>query len=167
MCVRARGDLPDQDPGREFADREVKLATTTGGAGVLHGDLTAGCAAAVAAVPDTLAAPAGAEDDRIKGQRYHDAFQEAMSVLGPSDVSGSPSVPSSGPPRVSRHTAVAKPALEHGGIPAGLPLTPCAMTATSFTIKGSRPVRRAQRTRMPAPRRSRKTLSAALWALRR
>ena len=59
MYVRARGDLPDQDPGREFADREVKLATTIGGAGVLHGDLTAECAAAVAAVLDALAAPAG------------------------------------------------------------------------------------------------------------
>ena len=50
MYVRARGDVPDQDPGREFADREVKLATTLGGAGVMHGDLTAECAAAVAAV---------------------------------------------------------------------------------------------------------------------
>ena len=40
--MRARGDLPDQDPGRDFADREVKLATTIGGAGVMHGDLTAG-----------------------------------------------------------------------------------------------------------------------------
>jgi uncharacterized protein DUF222 len=78
MYVRARGDLPDQDPGREFADREVKLATTIGGAGVLHGDLTAGCAAAVAAVLDALAAPAGKQDDRTKGQRYHDALQEAM-----------------------------------------------------------------------------------------
>jgi hypothetical protein len=67
MYVRARGDLPDQDPGREFADREVKLATTIGGAGVLHGDLTAECAAAVAAVLDALSAPAGAEDDRTKG----------------------------------------------------------------------------------------------------
>ena len=35
MYVRARGDLPDQDREREFADREVKLATTIGGAGVL------------------------------------------------------------------------------------------------------------------------------------
>ena len=78
MYVRARGDLPDQDPGREFADREVKLATTIGGAGVLHGDLTAGCAAAVAAVLDALAAPAGKEDDRTQGQRYHDALAEAM-----------------------------------------------------------------------------------------
>ena len=79
--MRARGDLPDQDPAREFADREVKLATTIGGAGVLHGDLTAECAAAVAAVLDALAAPAGAEDDRTKGQRYHDALAEAMRRL--------------------------------------------------------------------------------------
>jgi hypothetical protein len=81
MYVRARGDLPDQDRGREFADREVKLATTIGGAGVMHGDLTAECAAAVAAVLDALSAPAGKEDDRTKGQRYHDALQEAMRRL--------------------------------------------------------------------------------------
>jgi Domain of unknown function (DUF222) len=78
MYVRTRGDVADQDRGREFADREVKLATTIGGAGVLHGDLTAGCAAAVAAVLDALSAPAGKEDDRTKGQRYHDALAEAM-----------------------------------------------------------------------------------------
>jgi hypothetical protein len=81
MYVRARGDLPDQDAGREFADREVKLAATIGGAGVVHGDLTAECAAAVAAVLDALSAPAGAEDDRTKGQRYHDALAEAMRRL--------------------------------------------------------------------------------------
>jgi len=81
MYVRARSDVPDQDPGREFADREVKLATTIGGAGVLHGDLTAECAAAVAAVLDALSAPAGAEDDRTRGQRYHDALAEAMRRL--------------------------------------------------------------------------------------
>ena len=81
MYVRARGDVPDQDPGREFADREVKLATTIGGAGVLHGDLTAGCADAVAAVLDALGAPAGKDDDRTKGQRYHDALAEAMRRL--------------------------------------------------------------------------------------
>jgi hypothetical protein len=81
MYVRTRGDVPDQDPGREFADREVKLATTIGGAGVMHGDLTAECAAAVAAVLDALSAPAGKEDDRTKGQRYHDALQEAMRRL--------------------------------------------------------------------------------------
>ena len=81
MYVRARGDVPDQDRGREFADREVKLATTIGGAGVMHGDLTAECAAAVAAVLDALSAPAGKEDDRTKGQRYHDALAEAMRRL--------------------------------------------------------------------------------------
>ena len=86
MYVRARGDLPDRDPGREFADREVKLATTIGGAGVLHGDLTAECAAAVAAVLDALSAPAGNEDDRTKGQRYHDALAEAMRRLAASGM---------------------------------------------------------------------------------
>src|ERR1700724_2379914 len=37
MYVRARGDLPDQDRGREVADREGEVATTIGGAGGLHG----------------------------------------------------------------------------------------------------------------------------------
>ena len=81
MYVRAQGDLPDQDPGRDFADREVKLATTFGGVGVVHGDLTAECAAAVVAVLDALGAPAGKDDDRTKGQRYHDALAEAMRQL--------------------------------------------------------------------------------------
>ena len=36
MSGRARGDLPRSGPGAGFADREVKLATTIGGAGVLH-----------------------------------------------------------------------------------------------------------------------------------
>ena len=42
MYERARSELPDEDPGRDFADRALKLATTFGGAGVVHGDLTAG-----------------------------------------------------------------------------------------------------------------------------
>ena len=46
MYVRARGELPDQDPDRDFADRGLKLATTFGGAGVVHGDLTPECAGA-------------------------------------------------------------------------------------------------------------------------
>ena len=56
----------------------MKLATTIGGAEVIHGDLTAECAAAVAAALDALSAPAGNEDDRTKGQPYHDALQEAV-----------------------------------------------------------------------------------------
>jgi len=57
-----------------------------GGAGVVHGDLTAECAAAVAAVLDALAAPAGKEDDRTKGQRYHDALAEAMRRLAAANL---------------------------------------------------------------------------------
>ena len=59
----------------------MKLATTFGGAGVVHGDLTAECAEPVRQVLDALAAKAGKEDDRTKDQRYHDALQEAMRRL--------------------------------------------------------------------------------------
>jgi hypothetical protein len=81
MYERARGDLPDEDPDRDFADRGVRLETTFAGAGVLNGDLTPECAAVVGAVLDALAAPAGAEDDRSREQRYHDALAEAMRPL--------------------------------------------------------------------------------------
>jgi hypothetical protein len=47
----------------------------------MSGDLTPECAEAVAAVLDALAAPAGADDDRTREQRYHDALQEAMTRL--------------------------------------------------------------------------------------
>ena len=53
---------------------------------MVHGDLTAECAAAVAAVLDALSAPAGEEDDRTKGQRYHDALAEAMRRLAASGM---------------------------------------------------------------------------------
>src|SRR4029077_5307409 len=81
MYQRARGDLPDEDPARAFADRGVRLETTFQGAGVLNGDLTPECAAVVAKVLDALSAPAGAEDDRTREQRYHDALAEAMRRL--------------------------------------------------------------------------------------
>ncbi len=81
MYERARGDLPDEDPARGFADRGVRLATTFQGAGVMTGDLTPECAAVVGAVLEALSAPAGAEDDRTQEQRYHDALQEAMRRL--------------------------------------------------------------------------------------
>src|SRR4051812_27551623 len=71
----------DGDSGAVFDDRAVKLATTLGGAGVIHGDLTPECAEFVQTVLDALAAPAGAEDDRSHEQRYHDALQEAMRRL--------------------------------------------------------------------------------------
>jgi len=83
---RSRGDLPDEDPARDFGDRGVRLVTTFQGAGVLNGDLTPECAAIVGTVLDALAAPAGVEDDRTREQRYHDALQEAMRRLAASDL---------------------------------------------------------------------------------
>ncbi len=81
MYERSRSDLPDEDPDRDFADRGVKLATTFGGAGVMHGDLTPECAEIVGRVLDALGAPAGAQDTRTRDQRYHDALAEAMRPL--------------------------------------------------------------------------------------
>jgi hypothetical protein len=81
MYERSRSDLPDEDPDRGFEDRAVRLETTFGGAGVLNGDLTSECAAVVGTVLDALSAPAGAEDDRTREQRYHDGLQEAMRRL--------------------------------------------------------------------------------------
>jgi hypothetical protein len=82
MYERARSERPDQDPDRDFADRGLKLATTFGGAGVVHGDLTPECAEMLGRVLDALGAPAGADDDRTRDQRYHDALAEAMRELG-------------------------------------------------------------------------------------
>ena len=81
MYERARSELPDEDPDAGFKDRSLKLATTFGGAGVIHGDLTPECAEVVGQVLDALGAPAGAEDDRTQEERYHDALQEAMKRL--------------------------------------------------------------------------------------
>jgi hypothetical protein len=86
MYERARADLPDEDPDRDFNDRGVRLETTFQGAGVLNGDLTPECAAVVGAVLEALAAPGGAEDDRTREQRYHDGLQEAMRRLAASDL---------------------------------------------------------------------------------
>ena len=86
MYERSRSERPDEDPDRDFADRSVKLATTFGGAGVVHGDLTPECAELVGRVLDALGAPAGKDDDRTRDQRYHDALQEAMRRLAASDL---------------------------------------------------------------------------------
>jgi hypothetical protein len=87
MYEKSRQDKPDTDggdedgPGAAFDDRAVKLATTIGGSGVIHGDLTPECAEFVQTVLDALSGPAGADDDRSHEQRYHDALQEAMRRL--------------------------------------------------------------------------------------
>ena len=81
IYARSLPDAPDSDEDEAFEDRSVRLETTFEGAGVLGGDLTPECAAVVTAVLDALSAPAGAEDTRSHGQRYHDALQEAMRRL--------------------------------------------------------------------------------------
>src|SRR5579859_5737346 len=74
---------PQDDKGEDaaFEDRAVRLETTFEGAGVLTGELTPECAEVVNTVLDALSAPAGAEDTRSHGQRYHDALHEAMTRL--------------------------------------------------------------------------------------
>jgi hypothetical protein len=81
MLERSRPDVPDEDPEPSFEDRSVRLETTLGGAGVITGDLTPACAAAVNTVLESLSAPAGADDTRGQRQRYHDALHEAMRRL--------------------------------------------------------------------------------------
>jgi hypothetical protein len=68
-------------PGDGFDDRGLWLGVTLGGAGRLTGDLSAGCAAALSAVLDSLAKKAGPEDDRSAAQRRHDGLEEACRRL--------------------------------------------------------------------------------------
>jgi Domain of unknown function (DUF222) len=80
MYERSRS-APDEDTDDGFEDRSVRLETTFGGAGVLTGNLTPECAAAVRAVLDALSAPGGAEDTRTREQRYHDGLADAARRL--------------------------------------------------------------------------------------
>jgi Domain of unknown function (DUF222)/HNH endonuclease len=78
--MRRRLARPDRNSDG-FDDRRVRLETTFAGAGKLDGDLTARCAAALGAVLDALGKKAGPEDIRTKGQRAHDALEEACRRL--------------------------------------------------------------------------------------
>ena len=78
--VRWQAEHPDQDEDR-FEDRFVRLGTTFGGAGVVRGDLTPECTAAITAVFDALGKKRGKEDCRTQEQRYHDALHEACQLL--------------------------------------------------------------------------------------
>jgi len=77
---RAQQPDPD-DPDGAFEDRHVQVSTTFGGAGVIRGDLTPECAAAVRAVLEALGKKTGPEDDRTEGKRLHDALQLACQLL--------------------------------------------------------------------------------------
>jgi uncharacterized protein DUF222/HNH endonuclease len=77
-----RRQQPDPDqPDDGFDDRYVQVGTTFGGAGVIRGNLTPECAAAVRAVVEALGKKAGPEDDRTEGKRFHDALQLACELL--------------------------------------------------------------------------------------
>jgi hypothetical protein len=77
-----RSQQPDDDgPDDGFDDRYVHVETTFGGAGVVRGDLTPECAAAVQAVLESLGKKRGPEDTRTEGQRFHDALQEGCELL--------------------------------------------------------------------------------------
>jgi hypothetical protein len=76
---RQQQPAPD-DPDDGFDDRYVQAGTTFGGAGVIRGNLTPGCAAAVRAVLEALGKKAGPEDDRTEGKRFHDALQLACTL---------------------------------------------------------------------------------------
>jgi hypothetical protein len=79
-AMRRQLARPDSD-GDGFDDRRLRLERTFQGAGRLDGDLTPGCAAALQAVLDALGKRAGREDIRSKGQRAHDALEEACRRL--------------------------------------------------------------------------------------
>jgi hypothetical protein len=79
--IRKRTAVADADDDGGFADRYLSLSTTLAGAGTLRGDLTPQCAAALQAVLDALGKRAGPEDLRTKGQRLHDALEEACRRL--------------------------------------------------------------------------------------
>jgi Domain of unknown function (DUF222) len=72
---RPDADEPDPD------DRYVQVGTTFGGAGLIRGNLTPECATAVRAVIEALGKKRGPEDDRTEGQRFHDALQQACTLL--------------------------------------------------------------------------------------
>ncbi len=81
MIARAQPAGDGDDPSRDFEDRSVILETTFGGAGVLRGELTPECAAFLTSVLESLSAPHGADDERTRGQRWHDGLLEAMRRL--------------------------------------------------------------------------------------
>ena len=77
-CCRDGSLDPPED---RYRDRWFRLGLTFGGAGRAEGDLTPGCAAALAAVLEALGKKAGPEDTRTSWQRRHDALEEACRRL--------------------------------------------------------------------------------------
>jgi len=76
---RAQHPDPDDDDG--FDDRYVQVGTTFEGAGLIRGNLTPECNAAVQAVLEALGKKHGPEDTRTERQRFHDALQLGCELL--------------------------------------------------------------------------------------
>jgi hypothetical protein len=76
-----RSQHPDPDEDDGFDDRYVAVGTTFGGAGIIRGNLSRECAAAVQAVLEALGKNQGPEDYRSEGQRFHDALQLGCELL--------------------------------------------------------------------------------------
>jgi len=73
---------PDSDGGDDgFADRWLRLDLTFRNSGRVEGDLTPQCTAALRAVLEALGKKVGPEDVRTRGQRDHDALEEACRRL--------------------------------------------------------------------------------------
>ncbi len=81
VLAQWQAEHPDPDQDNGFDDRYVQAGSTFGGAGVLRGNLTPECAAAVRAVLEALGKKAGPEDTRTEGQRFHDALQLGCELL--------------------------------------------------------------------------------------
>ena len=79
--IRRQCARPDTDGDDGFAGRSLRLDTTFEGAGKLDGNLSPPCAAALQAVLDALGKRRGPEDERTKGQRLHDALEDACRRL--------------------------------------------------------------------------------------
>ena len=79
--IRRQCARPDTDGDDGFAGRSLRLDTTFEGAGKLDGNLSPQCAAALQAVLDALGKRRGPEDERTKGQRLHDALEDACRRL--------------------------------------------------------------------------------------
>jgi hypothetical protein len=87
---KAQHPDPDDDPESGdtdgFEDRYLRLGRTLDGVGTLNGALTAGCAAALQAILDSLGKHLGPEDHRSIEQRQHDALEEALTRLIKADL---------------------------------------------------------------------------------
>jgi hypothetical protein len=81
--ILARTLGPDRDDGQDFDAYTLRLETTLDGAGVLHGELSPECAAALQAVLTSLSEKVGPEDNRGRDTRMHDAlYQACLRLLG-------------------------------------------------------------------------------------